>query len=212
MAIAFSTSASGGSVGNSILGTAVTIPSGGTVLVSISSSNSNDQPVSLTDTGGNSYALVKAQAFGSTGLRSHLVFVAQNTLSATSFSVTMTKTGLSLMILVYTGVLSLGAITNSTGFSASTSLNLTTQDSNNWLASLVESDGLSTAAAASVGVQRVTQINQGIGLDNTVSTPGSLTTTVTWTAGPPNWSGIGVELRTVAAASQKSLLALGVGT
>ena len=105
----------------------------------------------------------------------------------------------------YSGALAYGVVaTAASGSSASPSISLTTQDSNNFIVSAMVHAASTSGWTASVGNLRAsiagTSTDAGVaGMDNTVASAGSVTTTATITSAA--WIAVAIELRSVASSA-----------
>jgi hypothetical protein len=119
-----------------------------------------------------------------------------------------------LVLEEWIGPLAFGTSASANNTNADPTLSITTQDANNYIASGFGTVG-ATLPTAKTGTLDNTQASDGASIIvgaavfNTSAGAGSVTTAETRVA--TTWAGIGVELRSVAVATKRNMLLLGVG-
>lgn len=212
MTIAFASSGTNGD-GTGPLGglltTTVAIAAGRTALMGFVSSGVANPAVSAIARGGawsqlgvKVNGIIRAEVWGTPVNGSTL---------ATDIGISYTGTGDFVIgsVVVYTGVVSYGLVGSASAATANPSLALTTQDANNWLATLFGTTvgGDPTALTGNLREHWGQASSGGSGkqgdlgwVDNTSVSPASVTTAETQSA-TTAWAALGIELRTVAAGS-----------
>jgi outer membrane protein assembly factor BamB len=184
----------------------VSLTAGDTAVVVISGYSTGTLAVStITDTASNAYSQQKTITNGAAA-----VFIWSTAAGAvkTTASVTVTVTVSTatvgfIGVTDYAGVAALGATATNTGATANPTISLTTQEGNNWVvagfsavptSSLAMTAGTGTLRLAGVGACCGVFLSGAL-VDNTASTPSSVTDSVT--LGAFTWAAAALELRSV---------------
>lgn len=181
------------------------------VVVTVEIKTTTASVSSITDTIGNTYAVGQSLAINN-GTSCRVEEWWANSIGANASNViTVNLAGGPVKFVVsaesYSGALSFGNTNTTTGSSTAPAITLTTQDTNNWIATGASAIGLPTLTATTPNVVRQTAVTSGGGSSTNVrggegdagafASAGS--NTVTFTLGATGaWATAGLELRTVA--------------
>jgi hypothetical protein len=183
------------------------------IVVTIEIRTVASQGVTITDTIGTNYSIVPITINNGTVARTEVWWVF-STGSNTTNVVTVTLTATSKFTVCaesYSGVTSVGNTSTNTGTSATPAVTLTTQDPNNWIAMGAAAQGIGAITATSPNVVQQSRQTSGGSAGTNVSgaegDAGAFATagshTVTFAVTSAAWATAGIELRSVAAATER---------